>query len=314
MTFRVNIDRQHLVTLVLALAVLALCLPQPATAGGSPKTFATPEKAVSRLADAVKAENYKKLVAIFGPGSEAIVSSGDKVADRTDWQEFLAMYGEKHVIDMVEPDRALLMLGEKKYPFPIPLVKKGSKWLFDAAAGRDEMLNRRIGRNELSAIQVAHAYVDAQREYAAKDRDADGLPAFAQRFRSSPGKKDGLYWEGGDGGEESPFGPLIARAAQEGYPQSGNETLAPYHGYYFKILTAQGGAAEGGAYDYIVKGKLLLGFALLAYPAQYGSSGIMSFIVNQGGTIHQKDLGPDTVDLAKALKEYSPDETWKKLD
>jgi hypothetical protein len=206
------------------------------------------------------------------------------------------------------------MLGERKFPFPFPLVRKGNRWGFDSAAGREEVLNRCVGRGELNAIQVGHAYVDAQREYAVEDRDGDGLLAFAQRFRSQPGKRDGLYWASGDGEEESLLGPLVARAAQETAPEAGSEMPKPYHGYFFKILTAQGVAADGGAYSYIVNGKMLLGFAMIAYPARYGCSGIMSFIVNQSGLVYQKDLGPDSATVAQAITMYDPDSSWKKVE
>jgi len=313
MAFRENINWQYTLSLVLVLATLLLCLPLTAAAGGGQKTFATPEKAVSRLVEAVRAQDVKKLVNILGPGSEEVVSFGETVTGGMDWQEFLDMYRENNYIDRVGPARAVLILGERKYPFPFPLVKKGNRWRFDAAAGKEEVLNRCIGQGELNAIQVAHAYVEAQREYAVEDRDGDGLLAFAQRFRSSPGKKDGLYWESDDD-EESFLGPLVAMAAQEGNPGSGSDVPEPYLGYYFKILTAQGEAADGGVYSYIVNGKMLLGFALIAYPAQYECSGIMSFIVNQSGVVYQKNLGPDSATVAQAIKEYSPDKTWKKVE
>jgi len=312
MAFRENIKWQYTFSLVLVLAGLLLCLPLTASAGSGQKTFSTPEKAVNRLVSAVKAQDVNKLVDILGPGFAEIVAFGETVSGEMDWQDFLEMYREKHFIDRVGPDRAVLLLGERKFPFPFPLVKKGNRWNFDSAAGKEEVLDRCIGRGELNAIQVAHAYVDAQRKYAMEDRDGDGLLAFAQRFRSQPGKTDGLYWESSADEKESLLGPLVARAAEDEPPPTGNDTPQPYHGYYFKILTAQGEAADGGAYSYIVNGKMLLGFALIAYPARYGCSGIMSFIVNQGGVVYQKDLGPDSTSVARAITLYSPDSSWIK--
>jgi hypothetical protein len=206
-----------------------------------------------------------------------------------------------------------LIIGPLDYPFSIPLVKKGKGWYFNTTEGREEIINRRIGKNELNAIEVARAFVDAQREYATKDRDADGAVAFAQRYQSTPGAKDGLYWEVKEGEEESPFGPLTAQAALEGYGTAAPDGPVPYHGYLLKIMKAQGENAEGGAFDYVVNGKMILGFALVAYPAQYGSSGIMTFIVNQSGVVYQKDLGKDTAAIAAAMTLYDPDKSWQKV-
>lgn len=313
MVFRADMKQWFGWVLAFSLVVLlsAPSLTQAAATG--PKKFFSPEKGVAALVAAVKAHDTRRLVAIFGPGSETLVSSGDKVEDRQGRKKFLAMYAKGHVIDKSAADRAVLLLGKDKYPFPFPLLKKDGSWSFDQSAGREEILNRRIGRNELNAIQVAHAYVDAQREYVCTDRDGDGIPAFATRFRSSPGKKDGLYWESPPGEDESPFGPLVAQAAQEGYDKGGQRLLSPYHGYLFRILTAQGEGADGGAFDYMVNGRMVLGFALIAYPAQYGASGIMTFMINQGGVVHEKDLGPDTAKAVESIKLFAPDDSWKKL-
>lgn len=215
----------------------------------------------------------------------------------------------------VGTDKTVLYVGKEDWPFPIPLVKKQGSWRFDTNEGRQELLARRIGRNELSVIQVCLTYVDAQREYALKDRDGDGLLAYAQKFASSPGKKDGLYWEAKEGDEQSPLGPLFAAAQKLGYTakKPAGKPL-PYHGYYYRILKAQGKNAPGGAYDYVVKGKMIGGFALVAYPAQYGSSGIMTFIVNHEGVVYQKNLGQDTEKTAQAMKLFDPDRTWKKAE
>ncbi|WP_298432011.1 DUF2950 domain-containing protein [Geobacter sp.] len=279
------------------------------------KSFATPEEAVKGLVEAVKANNSRKLAAILGPGSGELISSGDPVEDRQGRERFVKHYEEKNRIERQGDARAVLVIGTADYPFPIPLVKKGRAWLFDTRAGRQEILNRRIGRNELQVMDVLHAYVDAQREYAAKDHDGNGVLEFAQRLNSTPGKHDGLYWEAREGEEESPFGPLAARADCQGYgPEFKSATPEPFHGYYFKVLTAQGKDAEGGAFDYVVNGRMVLGFAMVAYPAKYRASGVMTFIVNQNGVIYQKDLGRKTAQLATAMKLYDPDPSWKKVE
>lgn len=290
---------------------LFVALPVGASAREGQKSYATPEKAVQGLVTAVKAGTIKKLGAIFGPGSETLVSSGDAIADRSDWNVFVQLYEEKHRLDLGASGSMILVIGAADYPFPIPLVHRGKRWVFDATAGKEEIINRRIGNNELNAIAVAHAYVAAQHEYAAKDRDNDGFLAFAQKFQSTPGKKDGLYWFAKEGEEESPFGPLAARAAQEGYAASPDEERVPFHGYFFKVLKRQD--AEDGAFEYIVDGRMTLGFALLAYPAQYGASGIMSFIVNQNSIVYQKDLGPDTAKAVGAMTTFTPDVTWERV-
>ena len=276
------------------------------------QTFASPEKAVKALVDAVKKNNDMELAAIFGPGSQALVSSGDKVDDKVRKERFLKTYEEKNSIEPEGEGKAVLHIGNQDYPFPIPILKKGKAWYFDTKEGKEEILCRRIGRNELNVMDVLHAYTDAQREYAARDRNNDGAKEFAQKLISSKGKKDGLYWEVKEGEEESPFGPLIAKAAKEGYAgKIKNDKSEPYHGYYFKILKSQGKNAEGGPFDYMVKGHMILGFGLVAYPAKYGSSGVMTFIVNQEGTIYEKDLGKNT-NKAATMTRYDPDKTWKK--
>jgi hypothetical protein len=207
----------------------------------------------------------------------------------------------------------LAVIGKDEWSFPVPLVKSSRGWVFATEDGKVEIINRRIGRNELKAIQVALAYVDAQFEYAGKDRDGDGVLQYAARFISHAGRKDGLYWVAGPGEEASPLGPLFARASEEGYTiKKKGEKAAPYHGYYFKILKRQGGNAPGGELDYINSGKMVGGFGLVAYPAEYAVSGIMTLIVNQDGIVYEKDLGPKTQELAKAMTKYDPDKTWKK--
>jgi hypothetical protein len=279
------------------------------------KVFASPEEAVKALVDAVKAENMAELSAIFGPAGKEVLSSGDAIADKAGREKFVKAYEMKNALIREGDAKVVLQIGTEEWPFPIPIVKRGEKWSFDTRKGKEELINRRIGRNELSAIQVCLAYVDAQREYALKDQDRDGLPEYAQKFRSDPGKKNGLYWEAKAGEGQSPLGPLFAAAQEKGYTvkQTGNKP-APYHGYYYRILTAQGKSAPGGAFDYVVRGNMIGGFALVAYPAKYGSSGIMTFIVNQDGVVYEKNLGKSTEKTAMAMKLFNPDQTWKKVE
>ena len=279
------------------------------------KTFASPDEAVKAMLEALKAEDVKVLSAIFGPGSEELISSGDPVADKAERERFINLYQQKNKLVEASSNRAVLYIGNEDWPFPIPVVKKDGVWLFDTNEGRKELIARRIGRNELSVIQVCLAYVDAQKEYAIKDRDGEGVLAYAQKFLSDPGKKNGLYWKAKEGDEQSPLGPLFGAAQDEGYTgKQSDDKPAPYHGYYYRILKAQGKDAKGGAYDYVVKGKMIGGFALVAYPAQYGSSGIMTFIVNHAGEVYQKDLGENTDKTALAMKLFNPDSTWKKVE
>jgi hypothetical protein len=279
------------------------------------KTFKSSGEAVKALSDAVKGNDEKELLAIFGPAGKELISSGDEVADRTGRDRFVKAFEEMNKLVNENDEKIILHVGSGDWPFPIPLVKKGENWFFDTVAGREEVLNRRIGRNELNAIQVCLAYVDAQREYALKDRDGDKLLEYAQKFITGKGKRDGLYWEVKEGEKLSPLGPLVAKAAKEGYigrKPVGKRT--PYHGYYYKILKAQGKNAPGGEYDYIVKDKMIGGFALAAYPAEYGNSGVMTFIVNHDGVVYEKDLGKDTEKIAATLKKFDPDKTWKNAE
>jgi hypothetical protein len=309
MTFRKITISLLLVTALLS--VLAVVAPAVAAPAKNPqKSFSSPDEAMKSLVQAVRNNNTKELLAILGPGSKEIISSGDPVADKSGREHFVKLYDEKIVIKGAETGRAVFSVGNDDYPYPIPLVKKGNAWRFDAKAGKDELLNRRIGRNELEVINIMHTYVDAQREYASRDRDSDAVMEFAQKIRSTPGKKDGLYWAAKEGEKESPLGPLAAKAAQEGYAKKNTA----FHGYYYRILTAQGKDAEGGAFDYLVNGKMILGFAMVAYPAKYGNSGIMTFIVNQNGIVYQKNLGKNSTNIAKSMKLFNPDPTWKKVE
>jgi hypothetical protein len=270
--------------------------------------FKTPEEAASALVGAVKTDDAKAILAVLGPDGEAIVSSGDPVADSNARKKFVAAYDAKHTLELEGNGTQTLILGDEGWPFPIPLANKAGEWQFDTKSGADEILRRRIGRNELSMIQVAEAYVQAQNEYAELDPAGLGRGVYARRFVSNPGKKDGLYWKTAEGETPSPLGDIAAKASVEGYKFGGKPI--PYHGYYYRILTRQG--APGGAYDYVVNGKLRGGFALLAYPAEYGNSGIMTFMVNHDGTVFERDLGPDTARLAPKIEAFLPDQTWSK--
>ncbi len=297
--------------------VAAVLMAGSAAQAAAPKqqTFAAPEEAVKALVEALKVNDTKSLSAIAGPGSQDLVASGDPLADQARRQHFVRLYEQKNRLQQEGADKVVLHVGPDEWPFPIPLVKQGAAWRFDTAEGKQEILARRIGANELNAIQVCLAYVDAQREYVLKDRDRDGLLEYAQQFMSDPGKKNGLYWQAKAAEGPSPLGPLMAAAQKEGYRRGKpGGRPAPYYGYYYRILKAQGPHAPGGAYDYVVKGKMIGGFALVAYPARYGSSGITTFLVNQDGVVYQKDLGKNTEKLARAMKVFNPDETWKKVE
>ena len=275
------------------------------------QTFKTPEEAATALVNAAKSGDSKSIVTVLGPDGEDIVSSGDEVADAATRAKFIAAYDAKHTIAMEGDSKAIMVVGPDDFPLPIPLVRKDGLWRFDTAAGREEILFRRIGENELDAIQSALAYVDAQDEYAEKDRTGAGVNTYAQRIISQPGKKDGLYWPTSQGEPPSPLGELVAEATKQGYRVGAGRS--PFHGYYFKILTKQGAAAAGGELEYIVNGKMIGGFALVAYPAEYRNSGVMTFIVNHAGTVFQKDLGPNTTQVAERMTAFNPDKTWQKV-
>jgi len=296
------------IMLIATLFIASLSYAQ--TTDISQNSYSSPEEAVNGLIAAVRANDTMAMLAILGPGSKEMISSGDAVADRTGREKFLKAYDEKNILQQGPEDNWVLSVGNDNWPMPIPVVNKASKWLFDTHEGKQEILNRRIGRNELQVMNVLHAYVDAQHEYASKDCSGGGKVEFAQRLISTKGRHDGLYWEATDGEEESPLGPLVAQAAEEGYS---NANISPFHGYYFRVLTRQGSHAEGGAYDYVVSGKMILGFAILAYPAEYKNSGVMTFIVNQEGIIYEKNLGSDTKQKSEAIKLFDPDPTWNKV-
>ena len=302
----------RLIPVAAFLIILGLCEISFAAAAQQ-KTFPSADAAVKAAVAAAKSNDDKELLAIFGAQAKELIFSGDAVADKQKRAGFLKAYDEKNSL-VTEGENIILVIGNTAWPFPIPLVKKGDSWVFDTAKGREEILNRRIGENELYTIQVLLAIVDAQREYAMKDRDGDGLNEYAQKMLSDPGKKNGLYWETKPGEEPSPMGPLVARAMKEGYKGAQGGGPAPFHGYYYKILTAQGSNAPGGSFEYMVKGNLIGGFGVVAYPATYGNSGVVTFIVNHDGVVYQKNLGNNTTQAAQAMTKFDPDKSWTKVD
>jgi hypothetical protein len=295
-------------TLALTVFVGAPCY------ASSGKSFPSADAAVKALVDAAKAGDRKELLAIFGPEGGEVLPSGDPVADREAREDFVERAAEKTDLERVGDDFAVLNVGNDEWPFPIPLIEEKGSWHFDVAAGKTELLNRRIGRNELNTIQVCQEYASAQREYARRSERVTGVKEYAQRLRSTPGKHDGLYWETAEGEEESPIGPLMASATSEGYRPGTTEGPQPFHGYIYKLLTNAGPHAPGGARSYIKDGRLTGGFALLAYPVKYGSSGVMTFQVNAQGVVFQKDLGPKTAEIARKITAYDPDDSWDGTD
>ena len=286
---------------LLALAVHALA------AAARQEHFKTPEDAMRALDSALRAKKTDRIEAILGPESDTIISSGDAVDDEAARKRFLAASGQKIRIEKNDDGTmAIALLGKDIWPFPIPLKRDGEGWAFDTPAGKEELLNRRIGRNELTTISACREFVAAENEFYAR------FGQYAKSFRSTPGQKDGLYWEETDG-DESPLGPLMAIASAEGYQQAkaaADAEPSPYHGYYYKILTAQGSHGPGGAMTYLKDGKMVGGFALIAWPAQHGASGVMTFMVSREGVVYQKDLGAGTTELAKAINQFDPDATW----
>jgi hypothetical protein len=285
-----------------------------ADAAGKQKGFASPEQAVKAFETALKSNDNNELEAIFGPDAKKLIYSGDPVADKQRREKFIVAYDKKNSL-VREGEKMVLIVGEKDWPFPIPLVRKGQQWFFDTKEGEQEILDRRIGENELSTIQTILAIVDAEREFAMRNAENNGPPAYAGKFMSDPGKKNGLYWETREGEKPSPLGELVAEARSGGYTGAGvSKKPMPFHGYYFRMLAKQGKHAPGGAYDYEVKGRQIGGFAVVAYPAEYGNSGVMTFMVNHDGVVYEKDLGKNTAGAAKAMKAFDPDKTWKKVE
>jgi hypothetical protein len=289
---------------IAAISAIAAATPQ--------KTFATPAAAVEALIAANRGNKIGELFAILGPESAKLIHSGDPVADGHGRTRFVSNYDAAHKLEADGQNKAILIVGADEWPFPIPLIREHDRWRFDTKSGAEEILNRRIGRNELTVIQVCRAYVAAQREYAAMRLGPGGSPEYAQHFISAEGRRDGLYWPVKPGEGESPLGPLIAQARAAGYrPGTPHVKRRPYYGYYFRLLTRQGENASGGARNYVVGDRMTDGFALLAYPATYGDSGIMTFIVNQAGIVYQKNLGPATDRIAQQITQYDPDGSWQ---
>lgn len=309
--------------LLLAAVTLVVigCASNSSSSSSSPSAdgreqFASPDAAVKTLVEALQKDDQARLKKILAPAGDEILSSGDPVADRADAERFLALYNEGHRFETDKAGVSTLLVGQGDWPFPVPIVKAGKKYEFDVETGEEEILNRRIGRNELSTQQACLAIVDAQRDYVAMNPMKSELPLYARKLVSDPGQKNGLYWPTAEGEPESPMGPLVATAADEGYgkptTQDSPETRPPYHGYRYRLLTAQGPHADGGAADYVVDGKLIGGFGVVAYPAQYGNSGIMTFMTNHDGVVYQRDLGPDSQKIAEAMTTFDPGPEWTK--
>jgi hypothetical protein len=272
------------------------------------RTFDSPGKAATAMFDAAKTGDTNALTQIFGPDSKELLASGDPVADKDNREQVVKKYEEMHRL-VTEPDKSVtLYIGAENWPFPIPIVEKNKVWFFDTAKGKQEVLFRRIGRNENFTIGTLRSLVDAQKEYAATTHDQDSTKQYAQKILSDEGKHNGLYWKTGPGEPASPIGPLIAQATRAGYERETKPI--PFHGYYYRILTSQGKDARGGAMSYMTDGKLTKGFAVIAYPAEYRNSGVMTFIVGKDGQVYQKDLGTNTASIAASIKEFNPDKTW----
>jgi len=309
-------------TLFALLLVASLCIvpmtvvaqaqaaAQPTAQG--PKAFDTPQQAAQELIKAAAAYDVPELMAIFGPDGEDFVESADPVRDKNNAQAFAKEAQAKNSVSVSKsnPNRATIIVGDEEWPFPVPLVKKTGKWYFNAKEGRQEILYRRIGANELDAITVCRGYVEAQREYALEIHDDSGVNQYAQKIFSSPGKQDGLYWQNPDGSSGGPIGDAVAKALAEGYSTG----KAGFHGYYFKILKGQGPAAPLGKIDYVIEGIMIGGFGLVAVPAEYRVTGVKTFIVSNSGIVYQKDLGPDSLDIVKNMELYNPDKTWRPTD
>ncbi len=293
------------------LLTVAICCVAPGCSLRQEK-FATPEEAASALVTAAKSEETDRVKKILGRGADDVIASGDEVADRVARDKFLHAYDEKHSLVAESDKMVTLQVGSEDWPMPISIVKKWGSWRFDTRRGKDEILSRRIGRNELSVEQVCLAIVDAQREYFEKDRNGDGVPEYAQKLVSDPGEKNGLYWETSSEEPPSPIGPLVADAVEEGYAGREKDSTGrrPYHGYYFKLLRSQGPYAPGGAYDYVVDGRMTNGFAIVAWPAEYGNSGVMTFLVSHQGIVYQRNLGRHTARIASTMSVFDPTPQW----
>jgi hypothetical protein len=304
--------RDGLLRTIFALALIAMA-PAALAATAAQKSFASPEAGITALVEAVKVNDQPMLRAILGPHGKKLISSGDTVSDQQNREAFIKAYSEDNKLVFEGDKQAVLVIGQDEWPMPIPLVKSPAGWRFDTQQGEKEIITRRIGRNELNAIQVCLAIVDAAHEYAALDIDGDGIPEYAPQLVSTPGKRDGLYWQTMGDEPPSPLGPMLAAATSEGYTNSVSRPLAPYHGYFYRILTKQGKDAPGGAYDYLINGHMIGGFAVIAYPARYGVSGIMSFLVNQDGVAYEQNLGKNTAAIVAKINMFNPDASWRQV-
>jgi len=306
-----NITRFWSILPRLALALM-LAVPLATTAAAPQETFATPEAAVDALMSALKADTDAAMLAIFGEEHKDLIVQSDRAATSATRAKILAAMQTLRVLKEPGPDRRVLVIGDQAWPVPIPIVRTGSRWRFATEEGADEIVNRRVGGNERNAIYVLHAYLDAQRAYAARDRDGDGVLQYAQKLASTAGKHDGLYWpaDAAKGEEASPFGPLIAESAA--YLQ-GHKAGDPYRGYHFRILARQGKNAPGGPYSYVINGRMIAGFAMAAYPAEYGKGGVMTFIVSHNGKIYEKDLGKDSTAIGAKMTTFDPGAGWKEV-
>ena len=297
-----------------AIAVAALAFASADLwAQAAQRTFATPEDAVRELAAAAKRGNLDEVIAFFGPGGTELISSSDAATARMNRDVFVAAFSERWRLADEKGGRKTLVIGNEDWPFPVPLVKDKTQWRFDTEAGKEEVLARRIGRNELEVIDICRTYAAAQRQYALTGHDGKPAGLYAAALRSDAGKQNGLYWPADKGAKRSPLGDLVAQAASEGRSLGQNQAPEPFHGYLFKILTAQGAKVAGGAKSYVAGGNLSGGFALVAWPAQYDASGVMTFVINQSGVVWQKDLGPETAKTVAAMKAYDPDSTWNEV-
>jgi len=303
-----------LILIACALPGTAAAQAQPTTktATSGPKGFDTPQQAAEALIKAAGDYDVPQLMAIFGPDGEDFIESADPVRDKNNGMAFAKEAAAKNSIEVAKsnPNRATIIVGDEGWPFPVPLVKKNGKWYFNAKEGRQEILYRRIGANELDAITVCRGYVEAQKEYASEIHDDSGVNQYAQKIISSPGKHDGLYWKNPDGSSGGPIGEAVAKALEEGYT-SGKDG---FHGYYFRILKGQGPAAPLGKIDYVIEGIMIGGFALVAVPAEYRVTGVKTFMVSNDGIVYQKDLGPDSLNIVKKMELYNPDKTWQPTD
>lgn len=298
--------------LLAMLLLMAIAIPAAWTQSRHQATFATPTDAVQALIAALQSGNKQAMLEVLGAKAESAVDSGDPVQDKNARERFLQSYAIAHAFDLSVKDKLILVVGSDNWPLPFPLIKRGERWLFDGDGGSEEIVNRRVGSNELATIQSCLAAVDAEREYYMSNPQNDPLFHYAQKLMSSPGKKDGLYWPTDNGESPSPLGEAFARARGEGYLKNATPRAEPFHGYMYRLLTRQGSHAEGGAYDYLIGDKMLGGFALLAFPAEYGSSGVMTFIVSHDGVVFSKDLGSQTARIAMTTNVFDPDTSWKR--